>query len=100
MVYGPMGTYLVHDVLVVYGPMGAYLVHDVLVVYGLQNLCFNGSMQVCIHELKHEVDVLIVVCFNHVQQLNYILMRGEGLVFVCVCVCVYVCVCTDGMLCC
>ena len=70
----------------VYGPTGAYLVHDVLVVYGLQYLCFNGSMQVRIHELKHEVDVLVVVRFNHVQQLNYILMRGEGLMCVCVCV--------------
>ena len=85
VVYGPTGAYLVHDVLVVYGPMGAYLVHDVLVVYGLQYLCFNGSMQVRIHELKHKVDVLVVVRFNHVQQLNYIPMRGEGLVGVCVC---------------
>ena len=84
MVYGPTGAYLVHDVLVVYGPTGAYLVHDVLMVYGLQYLCFNGSMQVRIHELKHKVDVLVIVRFNHVQQLNYIHMRREGLVCVCV----------------
>ena len=79
-------------VLVVYGPMGAYLVHDVLVVYGLQYLCLNGSVQVNVHELKHEVDVLVIVRLYHIQQLNYILMGGESLVCVCVCVCACACV--------
>ena len=52
-------------------------------------------MKVTIHELKGEVDVLVVASTDHVQELNHILMGGEGLWDACVeeCVCVSVCVC-------
>lgn len=63
-------------------PTGAHLVHNVLLVYRLQYLCLDDGMEVGVHELKDQVDVLVVACLDHVQQLNDILMGGEGLVYV------------------
>ena len=59
--------------------MGAYLVHNVLLVYRLQYLCLDDGMEVGVHEFKDQVDVLVVASPDHVQQLNNVLMAGEGL---------------------
>ena len=56
---------------------GAYLIHDILDVNWLQYLGLNDSMQVSVHELKHQVDVLIIAGSDDIQQLYHVLVRGK-----------------------
>lgn len=58
------------------------LVHDILLVDLLQNIRADHCMQVCLHVLKHQVDVPVVLCLHDVQQparheQNSILQREE-----------------------
>ena len=66
-----------------------YLVHDVLLVDGLQDLGLDDGVEVGVHELEGQVDVLVVAGTHHVQQLDDVLVRGEEL---CACVREHVCV--------
>ena len=59
-----------------------YLIHDILDVNRLQYLGLNDSMQVSVHKLKHQVDVLIVTSSDDIQQLYHILVRGKLLMSV------------------
>ena len=36
-------------------------------------------MKVRVHELKHKINVLIIASLDDIQQLDYILVAGEGL---------------------
>ena len=46
----------------------ACLVHDVLLVHILQDVCSDHRMQICLHVLKDEVDVLVILRFVHVLE--------------------------------
>ena len=59
----------------IYGQTGvwgrAYLVHDILLMYILQDVCSDDRVQVCLHVLKDEVDVLIILRFVHILEPAY-----------------------------
>ena len=55
----------------------AYLIHNILDVDWLQYLGFNHSMQISVHELKHQVDVLVIASSDDIQQLYHVLVRGK-----------------------
>lgn len=44
------------------------LVHDILLVNLLQNVCADHRMKIRFHELKYEINVLIVLSLEHIQQ--------------------------------
>lgn len=44
------------------------LVHDVLLVDLLQDVGTNDCMQVCLHVLKHQVDVLVILSTQDIEQ--------------------------------
>ena len=45
----------------------AHLVHDVLHVNGLEYLCLDHSMQVSVHELKHQVNVQVISSLDDIK---------------------------------
>ena len=40
----------------------------------LQNIRPNNSMQISLHEIKHQIDILVVLRFYQVQQFDYVRM--------------------------
>ncbi len=44
-----------------------YLVHDVLHVNWLEDFGFDNSMQISVHKLKDQVDILIITCSDYIQ---------------------------------
>lgn len=53
----------------------ADLVHDVSIMQILEDLLADGIVEICFHELKHQVEVLVVVGTDHVVQLDYVRVR-------------------------
>ena len=53
------------------------LVNDVLLVDVLKNVRTNYRVQVSIHEVKHEVDISIVLSSDHILQPDYVFMPRE-----------------------
>ena len=56
-----------------------YLVHDVLLVDGQKEVGFDHRMEVRVHELKHEVDVLVVARLDHVEKFDDVFVRRKRL---------------------
>ena len=57
--------------------LARYLVHDVLPMHGLQDPGLDDGVEVRVHELEGQVDILVVAGTHHVQQLDHVLVRGE-----------------------
>ena len=53
------------------------LVDDILFVDIFQDIRADDCVKVCIHEVKHQVYVPIVLGPNHVLQTDYILVAGQ-----------------------
>ena len=43
-------------------------------MYGLENIRPNHLVHIRLHELKNQVNVLVILCFQHIKQSNHILM--------------------------
>ena len=56
---------------------GAHLIHNILDVNWLQYLGLNDSVQIGVHKLKHQVDVLVIASSDDIQQLYHVLVRGK-----------------------
>lgn len=55
------------------------LIHGVLLVNVLQDASTDDSVQVGLHVLKDEVDVPIIVCLEHVEEFDDVLVSMEFL---------------------
>lgn len=53
------------------------LVDNEFFVNFLQNTCPDYNVQVCLHKIKHEIEVLIILGFDYVDQSNYIIVAIE-----------------------
>lgn len=54
-----------------------HLVNDVLLVDVLQDVGSDHSMQVCIHEIKHKVNISVVFCSNYILQPDDVFVAGQ-----------------------
>lgn len=50
------------------------LVDNILFMYFLKNSGPDDNMQICLHEIKHQVQILIVFGLYDVQKSDYIVM--------------------------
>ena len=50
------------------------LVHDILLMNFFKNVSTNHRVQIRVHELKHEVNISIIVSFEYVPELDDIFM--------------------------
>ncbi len=48
------------------------LIHDVAVVQILENLLADGVVKVGFHKFEDEIEVLVVVSFDHVVKFDYV----------------------------
>ena len=55
-------------------PGHTHLVHDVLGVSRLQQSVLDDSVQVSVHELKHQIQVQVVGRTHHIEQPYHVIM--------------------------
>ena len=53
------------------------LVDDVLFVDVLENVGSNDGVQICVHEVEHQVDISVVLGSDHVLQSDYVFVAGQ-----------------------
>ena len=50
------------------------LIHDELVVNVFEDLLSDGVVQVCLHILKDQIEVLVILRTDNIMQFNYVFM--------------------------
>jgi hypothetical protein len=55
------------------------LVDNVLLVNVFKDICPNDCVEICIHEIKYEVDIAVIFSANDVLETDNVLVTGEFL---------------------
>ena len=50
------------------------MIHDVLLMNVLENIGPYRRVQICLHVLKYEIDVAVIVRLEHILELHYVLV--------------------------
>ena len=53
------------------------LVDDVLFVNVFEDIGADYSMQVCVHEIKHKVNIAVILCANYILEADNVLMARQ-----------------------
>ena len=54
-----------------------HLIDDILFVNVFKDTCTDYSMKISIHEVKHQIDITIVLCTDNILKADDVLMPGE-----------------------